>query len=239
MHAAVSGVGRSKASRTIAAPVTSWRGGVVVGDHHRRHPGGQRRAQPGPGVLDRHRPRRVQPEARQGEQVGPGVGLERGDVVPADHDLRGVRADQVREQRLHPRTPAGRRDRDPHPVGAQVVEELGQARSRIDLPAPDDLDEQLGLRAVDTRGDLVGLRGGHPVLAQRVGDPLPSAGDHQQLAVALDVPLQVHVVLREGLVERDPVAVALGLGEGPVDVEDDGGRQVRHGGVHRAASVRW
>lgn len=54
------------------------------------------------------------------------------------------------------------------------------------------------------------------------GDPAATAGDRQESAVLLRVPGDVEPVRGECVVERGPVAVTLGIGQGAVDVEDDG-----------------
>ena len=239
MHAAVSGVGRSKASRTIAAPVTSWRAVSSLVTTTVAMPGGQGRAQPGPGVLDRHRPVGVQTEARQREQVGRGVGLEIGDVVPADRRPRRCPA-PIRcasSGSTHAR----------RPVVATAIRTPWERRSSrssgtpgrgIDLPAPDDVDEQLGLRPVHARGDLVGLGRRDALPAQRVRRPAavrrsppaargsarrPSAGRRRAAAKASLNATRCPSRSVSARVPSTSKTTAAG----------------RCHGVHRAASVRW
>ena len=76
--------------------------------------------------------------------------------------------------------------------------------------------EQMGIDAewdVELYGKLLLVEvGAHPLLA---------AGDEQELAVKRHVPFGVDAHLRERAVEADPVAVALGIDQHAVAVEDD------------------
>jgi hypothetical protein len=55
-----------------------------------------------------------------------------------------------------------------------------------------------------------------------VTDALLAAGDGEQFAVQRLVPVPVQAVLGEGGVESGAMAVALGVGQRAVDVEDQG-----------------
>jgi hypothetical protein len=59
-----------------------------------------------------------------------------------------------------------------------------------------------------------------------MGDAFLAAGDLQQPGVQRFIPVPVQAGLREGLVECGAVG-ALGIGQGAVDVEDQG---LQHGG---------
>ncbi len=67
----------------------------------------------------------------------------------------------------------------------------------------------------------------HELVGQQRGHPLLAAADAQLLGVLLHGPLHVEPGLGEGLVERGPVAVALGVGEHAVAVEDQRGHAAR------------
>jgi hypothetical protein len=68
------------------------------------------------------------------------------------------------------------------------------------------------------------VRRGQPVGREargETGDPLLAAGDGKQFTVQPLVPLPWQACLGEGAVEGDAMAVALGLGQRAVDVEDE------------------
>jgi len=61
-----------------------------------------------------------------------------------------------------------------------------------------------------------------------VQQPLAAAGDLQQVAVDVLVPAPGQPCVVERAVERDAMAVTLGVGQRAVDVEDQCAQRVRH-----------
>ena len=72
-------------------------------------------------------------------------------------------------------------------------------------------DQRVKIR---TAGDI-----GRVALGE-IADALLAAGDRQQFAVEVFVPVPVQPVFGKGRVEGDAVAVALGVGQRAIDVED-------------------
>ena len=67
-----------------------------------------------------------------------------------------------------------------------------------------------------------GLGRGPLQLRQGCGDAFAAAADGQQLAVTIFIPAQGHAQLSKGPVEGEPMAVALRLGQGAIDVPEQG-----------------
>ena len=81
--------------------------------------------------------------------------------------------------------------------------------------------------------------GGHELVGEQRRHPLLAAADAQLVGVLLLGPLHRDPRLGEGLVERGPVAVALGVGEDAVAVEDQRGHVLYgRGGRRRRPSRR-
>ena len=102
-----------------------------------------------------------------------------------------------------------------------VVHELEDARAQGQRAACDDPRIAFVLERVHERRQRLAILG----CARRLGlvahvvqQALAAAGDLQQLTIAPLVPAPRHAQRLEGLVEGDPVAVALGLRQRPVNV---------------------
>src|SRR5262249_28646219 len=70
--------------------------------------------------------------------------------------------------------------------------------------------------------------GGRVVLGPKVTLDAPTTtGCCEQLTVFFDTPLVIQAGGLEGIIECHPMTVSFGVGEGPVDIEDDGPQRVR------------
>src|SRR5690606_19297233 len=100
----------------------------------------------------------------------------------------------------------------------------------------DQLHEMAGLDLVRLRNGGVADRGRNrpPGLVEVPAHPLLAAGRGEQLPVALDRPFDRPAQFAETGVEGDAVAVALGVDQHPVAIEDHG---LQHGG--QALPAAW
>src|SRR5690606_5157195 len=115
-----------------------------------------------------------------------------------------------------------RADAQPDAGGRGFVDDAIDARAQRQLPARDQILEDLGLALVEVQDEgVLVLRFGRPAeLVEVRTHPLLAAGDLEQLAVEIDVPRDVEPDLGESAVERDAMTVALRIDEDPVAVED-------------------
>ena len=192
---------------------------VIVDDDHAGHPGRLGGSQPVVRVLDRQGGRSRESEAFECSQIGAGVGLESRRLVGRHHDLEAPGAERPLEQRMDPGAVAGRRDRDPHARGPELVQELTHPRPGLDLPLPGHLGEDHGLAGVKAAGKLRAPVLGHTP-AHEVGlDAAVTPGDLEQLAVELHIPTVGEPGLLERSIECDAVAVSLAVDQGAIDIE--------------------
>src|SRR5690606_3667120 len=111
---------------------------------------------------------------------------------------------------------------EPDPRRGRLVDDAVDPRAQRQLSARDHLLEDCRLALVQIGDEcvlVVRLRRPARLLEVRP-HALLAAGDLEQLAVELDVPGDIEPDVGEGTVERDAVAVALGVDENSVAVEN-------------------
>ena len=207
-------------------------GGVAAHGDDRPQPGAERGAQAVGAVLDDDDLVGADAELLQCEQVDVGGGLLGGHDVPGEHgELRGeLGTDGVLEHRADGRLGRRRRDgeppalrgrlgHDPRDPGPARQDAVGHHRRVVRglglVPAGDQVALLVGVggqvRGLDEHGREHGR------------EAFLAAADREQVPVLLLAPVDREAGLGERLVERGQVAVALGVGQDAVAVEDQRG----------------
>ena len=205
------------------------RGEVVHGDQA-RDPGAGRGEQAVARVLDDDGAGRGHAEVPQGERVDVrGRLLVRHDVAREHANARcQLGADGAFEGRLDRGKRRGGRDGHRPPGVQGRADQAGDPRPRRDGTACHEVQVDLRLAAVPGRDDgplalgVFGQAGLRDELgSEQAGHALLAAADQQLLTVLRDGPADGQAELLERLVERDEVAVPLGVGDNAVAVEDE------------------
>src|SRR5262245_48076744 len=149
-----------------------------------------------------------------------------------------TRTEDAVEQWLDPGAGAGGRDVHGYAGRLEVVEEPVRSRAGLHPPVLDQLTHDLGLARVQPVGEPPRLQRGAAGVLEPEREPPGTAGDLQQPAVRRHVPPVGQPGLLEGLVERDPVPVALAVDQGSVDVEDHRGDQAHRGASGTSGRIR-
>ncbi len=122
-----------------------------------------------------------------------------------------------------------------HAREEQAVHQIVETGARRDVAVEHGLLEQIVLGPVDVRGDLR-ADPAETAPAQGRRDAALFVADAHQPAVLLDGPADVQAMCGECGVERQPLTVALDVGQRAVEVEDHGTQRL-DGGVGRPADV--
>src|SRR5688572_28621324 len=196
----------------------------------RRHAGAERGQQAIAAVLDDDAVFAFQLQALLREIVDLGIGLFLLDDVAGEHDLEpllALRAEHV-EHSVDCLRVRRRADAEPDARGVRFVDDTRDAGAQRQATLRDEVREDRGLALVQLGDQRLGRLAVRPTVpVEVVRHALLATRDLEQLAVELDVPFGVDAGRSERAVERDAMAVALGVDEHTVAVEDQG----LHGGA--------
>jgi hypothetical protein len=127
-------------------------------------------------------------------------------------------------ERLEVAAAGGRRNAHRYAAGRALAHELADTLAQGDPT----LAHQPPVMRVLAPVHLGGERGARFGVVRRVRprlevgeEPLPAAGNLQQLAIARDIPVEGQAEVGEGEVEGDAMAVSLGFGQRAVDVPEE------------------
>ena len=210
------------------SPAEVLAGGIgTLGHQDGAQTGPQGRAHPVVRVLQGDTGRSRQAHALQ----GPGVDVRRR-LLLRDHVAGGNDLEPVDDPGLAAVLQQGRdvlrggggRDPQTYPGGPGLPQEPQHPGTQRDAPLPQQIDEVPGLAAVQIGDEGIEVRRTAPVRApplQVVAHALLAAGDGEELAVEIHIPMPVQAGLGEGGIEGRPVTVTLGIGQGSIDIEQE------------------
>ena len=200
--------------------------GVVVQGNDGFEIGLDRRSDAVVGILEGETESGGESHGLKGVVVDIGGGFLRWDDVPGGDYFKPVaaaRAEGVFEQGVDVVGGGGGDDRQAQVRGAGFGEEPLHTGAQGNRPSGEEDFVMLGFGFVQSGdpGGEVGLGGiGGFVSVDEMFDPLFAARDCEQFTVERGRPVPIESGGLEGLVEGDAVAVAFGIGQGAVNVEE-------------------
>ncbi len=200
--------------------------GVSAGGDHGAQTGAVRRAQAVGRVFERQALLRGQRHAFEHPGVDAGIGFFARHGVARAHHFKPVHAACTQggvNQRFDIVGRGGGGDGQAQPGAARLLQQPTHARTQGDAALRHQSHIVRGLAAVELGdqprrlGRSRGLRIDLLPISQHA---LFAAGNGEQTAVGRHVPMPIQPGIGEGLVESDAVTVALGFGQGAIDVEN-------------------
>jgi len=178
------------------------------------------------GILDHETFARRQPRLLEREQVDLGVRLFLFHNVAGQNEREGNVLQDFGGDGIGGLLVRGCADAELQPAAGGLLHEALHPGPQRQAPALDEFDENGGLAEMQLL-DEFRFRLGRHLGAKTLGmqimlHPLLAAANLKQGVVFLHVPLEPVTELAEGLVESDPMAVALGVDDDAVLIEENG-----------------